>query len=99
MILATGPNVSAVHNVWDATHTVLLGTYALSPVFLNPASSDVGGARYSWFTFFDPNFDVLFVDNFKVTSVPEPQSIVLLACGAVGLVAVGRRQARCRIVR
>ena len=91
--LTTGPNVVAVHNVWDSTHTVLLGSYTVSPVFLNPASSDLGGPRYSWFTFIDPNVDVLFVDNFKVGAVPEPHSVVMLACGAVGLVAVGRRRA------
>lgn len=83
---------TAMHNVWDSTHTILYGSYTETTVFLDPDSADLGGPDYSWLTFFDPNFDVLFVDNFQVECVPEPSTLAMLALGAVGLVAARRRR-------
>jgi hypothetical protein len=34
------------------------------------------------------------VDNFKTLGIPEPASIALVACAAVGAMTIGRRRVR-----
>ena len=90
--ITSDPSLAAVHNVWDSTHSVLLGSVTVSPLFLSPMSSDLAGPRYSWFTNFESNVDVLFVDEFCVECVPEPSSLLLAGLGVVGLVTVARKR-------
>lgn len=84
-------NLDAIHTVYDATGTVPLGTVTLTSLFQNPTNTTVG-PYYSWFTNFEANTDVLFVDQFQVecTPVPEPGTLALAGMGAIGLVAVAR---------
>ena len=64
--------LSAIHNVWAADGTTLLGTYTIpaGSMFLNPTSASAqGGPRYSWFTLFFPNWsttDHLVIDDLGV---------------------------------
>jgi hypothetical protein len=72
-------------NLWDATHTTLLGS-----VTQNMAGDPVNqpiGIGYSFIGLFDTNTDAIFVDDFKVEAVPEPTSLALLglSAGALGL--------------
>ena len=55
----------------------------------------VGATSFNAFSGGDPN-DTVYFDNFRLSAVPEPSSIVLMGFGALGLVAcaVRRRKAR-----
>lgn len=86
-------DLDATHNLWDATHSVLLGSSYAPTLFLNPVNQPIVPS-YSWFTNFLPNVDVVFVDDFMVTSVPEPGTMLLAGFGAVGLVIAARRRRR-----
>ena len=65
----SGPLLSGSLNIYNQAHTALLYTHSLSPLFPEntpPASSELGGPRYSWFTYFEDNLDHLAVDNVGV---------------------------------
>ena len=86
------------------THNILIGQFTtLTPAFATGPGdfAFLGGPRYNWFTFPDPdNFDVanggyLFVDNVGWgQAVPEPSSFVLAGFGALGLAYAARRRRR-----
>lgn len=84
--------LDATTSLWDATHTVLLGSFTQTTPFLDPINQIIKPA-YSWFVYFESNMDMAFVDDFQVSSVPEPSSLVLIAAG---LAVVSRRQRRTR---
>jgi hypothetical protein len=86
-IIKTGAdgNLDGVHNVWDATHTTLLGSATLPQLAGNPTNQTMG-PYYTWFTNFLPNIDVMFIDDFEASvAVPEPTSLALLGLGAMYL--------------
>lgn len=93
----TDGTLDGVHNIWDATHTNLLGSVTLTSLAGNPLNQTFG-PYYSWFTNFTADVDVLFVDNFKVegapAAIPEPSTLVLAGLGCLGLVAIARTRRR-----
>lgn len=76
--------IDAIHTLYDATGTSVLGAFILTEPFLNPVNQTIS-SNYSWFTNFESNVDVLFVDDFSVEVVPEPTGLALLGLGALAL--------------
>ena len=65
-----GDEVHGVHRIWNQAHTGLpLYEHTITELFLSPTPEDVGGPRYSWFTYFDENLTQIAVDN---VGVAEP---------------------------
>ena len=86
--------LDTIRTVYDATGTIPLGSFTETTAFLNPVNQPMS-ADYTWFTFFRPNVDVLFVDDFRVECVvPEPCTFALLGMGVGGLVVMARRRRR-----
>lgn len=87
--------IDGVHNVWDSTHTSLLGSVTLTSLASDPVNQTFG-PYYSWFTNFTADVDVLFIDNFKVTgaaaAVPEPSTLALASLGCLGMLLVARKR-------
>ena len=61
-----GDEVHAHHRIFNQSHTMELYNYTLESLFQSPTAEDVGGPRYSWFTYFEENIDHLSVDNLGV---------------------------------
>jgi hypothetical protein len=93
LIIQAGPDgtLDGIHNVWDATHTQLLGSTTLSQLTGDPANQPIA-PYYYWFTNFLPNVDVLFLDDMEIVSVPEPTGFAML--GLAGMFLRRRRGAR-----
>ena len=89
----TDGDLDATHSLWNSTHTVLLGSNTVTTAFLDPVNQALEPS-YSWFVYFEDNMDAAFVDDFQVSSVPEPGTMALLGMGLVGMVAVARRRRR-----
>src|SRR5213079_1524328 len=52
--------------IYNQAHTAVLYSTSLTPLFPEntpPLSADMGGPRYSWFTYFNNNMTHLAVDN------------------------------------
>ena len=86
-------DLDAIHTLYDPTGTIPLGSVTLTSLFLTPVNQTMGPS-YSWFTFFTPNMDVIFIDDFRVEGVPEPSTIAMFGVGAVGMIVVARRRRR-----
>ena len=61
-----GGSLAAELNIWNQAHTQLLFTQTQTTLFLNPATSDLGGPDYTWFVYPDLNVSHVFVDNVGV---------------------------------
>ena len=85
--------LDAIHTLYDASGTIPLGSVTLTTLFLDPVNQTMGPS-YSWFTLFEGNVDVIFVDDFRVECVPEPSTMLLAGFGAVGLIVAARRRRR-----
>ena len=69
-----GDEVHAHHRILNQAHTLPLYDFTLTSLFQDPSAEDVGGPRYSWFTYYEENIDHLSVDNLGVAEpidVPE----------------------------
>jgi hypothetical protein len=63
-------------NIYNQSKTALLYTHTLTTMFPEdnaPQSAQVGGPRYTWFTYFDDNLHELAVDN---VGIAAPLSVV-----------------------
>jgi hypothetical protein len=97
----SGSNVSATHSIYaqGGLGGTPLYSVTMPTVFQNPASSDLGGPRYSWFTVWDDNsVGAIYVDNLgTVAAVPEVSSFVMgLAICSVVVGGVYLRRQRTR---
>jgi hypothetical protein len=81
------------NSLWNADHTVLLGTYTTTTPFQDPVNQQIKPI-YTWFTFFDENIDVIFIDDVTIGSVPEPSGAAIVSVIAAAGALARRRRGR-----